>query len=281
MRFANVEGRAAAVSGDRYVDLETVTNGAVPADPMAALEALGTLGPIAIPDGTTVLDPARLGPPVPRPQKILGAGINYHSHAEEANIPVPGAPSLFAKLPSALCGAYDDIRLRPGRTSVDWEAELVVVIGSGGKDIAEADAWAHVAGVTAGQDISDREEQFRDLAQFTIGKSFDTFAPIGPVLVTTDELTDRDDIGVTCVLNGEEVQRGRTSECIFSVAELISWISRACTLEVGDLIFTGTPPGVGYTRTPARFLGDGDVLETIIEGVGSMRNVCRNGVAAA
>ena len=214
---------------------------------------------------------------MPRPPKILGAGINYRSHAAEANFDVPSKPAVFSKLPSAITGPTDDIVIPRDRTTVDWEAEVVVVIGSRCKDVAEDEVWSCVAGVTGGQDISDRQEQFRDLGQFTMGKSFDTYAPIGPVLVTPDELADPDDVGIVCRLNGEEVQRGHTGDCIFSVPVLVSWLSSICTLEPGDLVFTGTPLGVGYIRTPPRFLADGDVLETEIAGVGTMRNTCVNG----
>jgi 2,4-didehydro-3-deoxy-L-rhamnonate hydrolase len=263
---------------DTLVDVGHATNGAFPADPMVLLGRLNDLrGADFSKASGQPLDGRRLEAPVIRPQKILGAGINYHAHAEEAKLPVPQEPALFAKLPSAICGPYDQIVIPDGRDSVDWEAELVVVIGRRGKNVPAAEAWSHVAALTCGQDISDRKEQFRDLKQFTIGKSFDTYAPIGPVLVTPDEFDDRNDVQVICRLNGAEVQSGRTSDCIFSVPELISWLSRACTLEVGDLIFTGTPPGVGYIRQPPQFLAEGDILETEIPGIGTMRNPCTNG----
>jgi 2-keto-4-pentenoate hydratase/2-oxohepta-3-ene-1,7-dioic acid hydratase in catechol pathway len=155
---------------------------------------------------------------------------------------------------------------------VDWEAELVVCIGKGGRRIAEADAWSYVAGVTGGQDVSDREEQFRALRQFTMAKSFDSYAPIGPFLVTPDELANPDDLAVECRVDGEVVQSSRTSDLIFPVPALIAWISRVCTLEPGDLVFTGTPSGVGDSRQPPRYLGPGNVVETEVEGVGVMRN---------
>ena len=179
---------------------------------------------------------------------------------------------MFTKLPSALVGSTDDIVIPDGRVRVDWEAELVVCVGRGGKRISEADAWSHVAGVTAGQDVSDREEQFRALRQFTMAKSFDTYAPTGPVLVTPDELSNRDDLKIETRLDGEVMQSSRTNDLIFPVAELIAWISRICTLEAGDLIFTGTPSGVGDSREPPRYLGPGNVVETEIEGIGVMRN---------
>lgn len=283
MKIANVDGRAALLSADgRLIDVETWSGGDLPSDPMALLGRLPELRgkELLVPDDAPLLDGRALGPPVPRPQKVLGAGINYRSHALEANFDVPALPSLFAKLPSAIAGPDDDIVIPSGRYQVDWEAEVVVVIGRRCKNVAEADAWDCVAGLTGGQDISDREEQFRDLRQFTMGKSYDTYAPIGPVLVTPDELDDPNDIKLVCRLNGEEVQRATTADCIFSVAQLVSWLSGVCTLEPGDLIFTGTPLGVGYIRTPPRFLAAGDVLETEIAAVGTMRNVCVAGDGA-
>jgi 2,4-didehydro-3-deoxy-L-rhamnonate hydrolase len=280
MKFVNLEGRATLLfEDDQVLDLEKWSDGGISSDPMIALQHLRDLAKEDFSDATELqaLNGQRLGPPVPRPQKILGAGINYYNHAREAKLAVPTQPSLFAKLPSALAGPQDRIVIPPNRKTVDWEAEVVVVVGKRGKDIPEDEAWSYVAGLTCGQDISDRQEQFRDLGQFTIGKSFDTYAPTGPALVTTDELADRDDLTIVCRLNGEEVQRGQTGDCIFSVSALVSWLSHACTLEPGDLIFTGTPSGVGYIRTPPRYLADGDVLETEISGLGAMRNVCVNG----
>ena len=209
---------------------------------------------------------------MPSPSKILAIGLNYRGHAEESGLELPDEPVVFTKLPSALCGATDDIVVPGGRVRVDWEAELVVCIGKGGRRIAEADAWSHVAGVTGGQDVSDREEQFRALRQFTMAKSFDTYAPLGPVLVSLDELDNPDDLKVECRVDGEVVQSSRTSDLIFAVPELIAWISRVCTLEAGDLIYTGTPSGVGDSRKPPRYLGAGNVVETEVEGVGAMRN---------
>jgi 2-keto-4-pentenoate hydratase/2-oxohepta-3-ene-1,7-dioic acid hydratase in catechol pathway len=209
---------------------------------------------------------------VPRPSKILGIGLNYRGHAEESGLDLPEQPVVFAKLPSSLCGPDDEIVIPAGRVRVDWEAELVVVIGKRGKRIAESDAWSHVAGVTAGQDVSDREEQFRALRQFTMAKSFDTYSPLGPVLATLDEVGDRDDLQITCRVDGETVQSSSTADLIFPVATLIAWCSRVCTLEPGDLIFTGTPSGVGDGRKPPRYLGPGMVVETEIAGIGSMRN---------
>jgi len=272
MRLANVQGRAALVVDGKLVDVEQASGGRLSADPMALLQSLETLRDLEATGDAPALDDERLGPPVPRPQKILAIGLNYRSHAEESGLTPPDEPIVFAKLPSALVGASDDIVVPAGRVRVDWEAELVAVIGRRGRHIPEGEAWAHVAGVTCGQDISDREEQFRALRQFTMAKSFDTYAPIGPVLVTPDELENPDDLAVRCRIDGEEVQSSSTRDFIFTVPELIAWISRVCTLEPGDLIFTGTPGGVGDSRTPPRYLAPGNVVETEIEGVGLMRN---------
>jgi 2-keto-4-pentenoate hydratase/2-oxohepta-3-ene-1,7-dioic acid hydratase in catechol pathway len=274
VRLANVNGRAAVVVEGRAVDVERAAGGELPSDPMALVGRLHELAAIQVPSDAPELDPAQLGPPLPRPSKILAAALNYRSHAEESGLPLPDAPVLFAKLPSALVGPCGDIVIPAGRDRVDWEAELVLAIGKRGKDIPEGEAWSHVAGVMTGQDISDRAEQFRAVRQFTMAKSRDSYAPTGPVLVTPDELPDRDDVAVRCAVDGEEVQNGRTSDLIFPVPVLIAFISSWCTLEPGDLIFTGTPSGVGDSREPPRYLSAGNVVETEIEGIGTLRNTC-------
>jgi len=272
MQIANLSGRAHLVVDGRLVDVEKASGGRLPADPTALVSSLDSVGDLEVPDDAPALEGAKLGPPVPRPSKILALGLNYRAHAEESGLQPPDEPVVFTKLPSALVGPTDDIVIPDGRVRVDWEAELVVCIGRGGKRISESDAWSHVAGLTAGQDVSDREEQFRALRQFTMAKSFDTYAPTGPVLVTPDELANKDDLKVETRLDGEVMQSSRTNDLIFSVAELIAWISRISTLEAGDLIFTGTPSGVGDSREPPRYLGAGNVVETEIEGIGVMRN---------
>lgn len=281
MRIANLSGRAHLVVDGRLVDVERASGGRLPADPMALIPALSEIGDLPVPDDAPALEGAALGPPVPRPSKILAIGLNYRAHAEESGLEIPTEPVVFTKLPSALVGCADDIVIPGGRTQVDWEVELVVVIGRRGKRIAEAEAWSYVAGLTGGQDVSDREEQFRALRQFTMAKSFDTYAPLGPVLVTPDELANPDDVGLSCRVDGEVVQSSRTGDLIFPVATLLAWASRICTLEPGDLIFTGTPSGVGFGRDPRRFLAPGNVVESEIEGVGSLRNVCTAGPAYA
>jgi 2,4-diketo-3-deoxy-L-fuconate hydrolase len=278
MRLANIDGRAILVSpSGRWVDVEEATGKAIPSDPMVALCRLDELQGVVIPPDAPVLDRGVLGPPVPRPQKILAAGINYFEHAREAGFEIPDQPLLFSKLPSAVCGPNDSIVIPAGRRQVDWEAEVVVVIGRRAHRVDEADVWSYVAGLTVGQDISDREEQFRSLRQFTMGKSFDTFAPVGPVLVTPDELQNPDDVAVQCWIDGELVQTGSTADCIFTVAQIVAWASQISTLYPGDLIFTGTPSGVGYIREPPRFLEPGNVLETEVEGIGRLSNQCVEG----
>jgi 2-keto-4-pentenoate hydratase/2-oxohepta-3-ene-1,7-dioic acid hydratase in catechol pathway len=277
MRICNASGRAAVVIDGRVVDAEKASGGTLPADPMALLSALDDVGELQIPDDAPALEEAALGPPLPRPGKIVAVGLNYKGHAEEQNAEIPTEPVLFAKFPSALVGPRDDIVIPAGREQVDWEVELVFAIGRSGKHIAESDAWSHVAGFTVGQDVSDREEQFRGLKQFTMAKSFDSYAPTGPVLATLDEFDDPADLAVSCTLNGELVQDSRTSDLIFTIPEIVAYTSNMCTLEAGDLFFTGTPGGVGVFRDPPRFLGDGDIVETEIEGIGSMRNACRTG----
>jgi 2,4-diketo-3-deoxy-L-fuconate hydrolase len=272
MRIANVSGRAHLVVDGRLVDVAKASDGRLPADPMELISSLDSVGDVHIPNDAPQFEGAALGPPVPRPSKIIAIGLNYRGHAEESGLDIPEEPVVFAKLPSALCGSTDDIVIPGGRVRVDWEAELVVVIGKRARHVAAKDAWAHVAGVTGGQDISDRKEQFRALRQFTMAKSFDTYAPLGPVITTVEELEDPDDLAVSCRVDGETVQESRTADLIFPVPELIAWASRICTLEPGDLIFTGTPSGVGDSRKPPRYLSPGNVVETEIEGVGTMRN---------
>jgi 2-keto-4-pentenoate hydratase/2-oxohepta-3-ene-1,7-dioic acid hydratase in catechol pathway len=274
MKIANVDGRAMVVMGERLVDIERASDGKLPSDPMDVVARIGEVRAFDFSNaenGIRIVD-AHIGPPVPRPSKILAAAGNYSDHVAEAGAEDPGEPNLFAKLPSALVGPYDPIRIPSGRTQIDWEAELVVVVGKRARNIAEADAWSYVAGVTCGQDISDREEQFRAFEQYTMAKSFDSYAPTGPFLVTTDELTDPDDVPLRCYLNDEQVQDGGTANLIFSVPKLLAWASRVCTLEVGDLFFTGTPGGVGAFRKPPRWLQPGIVVRTEIPGVGTMEN---------
>ncbi len=272
-RLANVDGRAVLVSGDHYTDLATHSSGALGPDPMEALtrpdllsEISATLDDSAV---TGLLADVVLGPPVPRPQKSFGIGLNYGAHAAEGGVEPPSSPLVFTKFPSCLVGPTADVEIRSD--GCDYEAELVVVIGRGGRDIAPEDAWDHVVGVTVGQDISDRPAQFAAKPpHFDLGKSFDTFGPIGPVIVSPDELADRNSLRLVCEINGEVRQDGNTSDLIFDVPTLVSFLSGITTLVTGDIIFTGTPEGVG--RAQGKYLADGDVITTTIEGIGTMVN---------
>ena len=247
------------------------------ADPMAAVARHDELHELASLAGGRSADglvaDGGLGPCVPRPPKVFGIGLNYASHAAESNLVVSDSPATFTKFPSCLAGPQDDVVL--GGDTVDWEVEVVAVIGTRGRSIAATDAWSHVAGLTLGQDISDRTVQLASTPpQFSLGKSFDTYGPIGPAVVSLDAFEDPDDVALWCDVNGERMQASRTSDLIVGVPALVAYLSSICTLEPGDLIFTGTPGGVGMAR--GRFLADGDVLDSGAEVIGSMRNRCRS-----
>lgn len=213
---------------------------------------------------------SELGSPVPRPRQVFAIGLNYRSHAAESGMEVPPVPATFTKFPASLSGPFDDIEV-PNDT-IDWEVELVAVIGRRAENVSEAGAWDHVAGLAVGQDISDRKLQFAAGAQFSLGKSRRGFGPIGPWLVTPDEFKDRDDLELGCSVDGEIVQQARTADMVFSVTSLVAELSAVLPLLPGDVIFTGTPAGVGFTRQPPRSLRPGQVLESWIEGIGSIRN---------
>ncbi|HEX2850214.1 MAG TPA: fumarylacetoacetate hydrolase family protein [Acidimicrobiales bacterium] len=275
VRLVNSQGRAGLVVDDRVLDVERLSAGSLPSDPMAVLARWPELVALAGRAGDSVdiesepFDPAALGPCVPRPQKVFAIALNYRRHAEETGAELPPAPSVFTKFPSCLTGPVADVVLPS--TFVDWEAELVVVIGRGGRDIPEHAAFDHVAGYCIGQDFSERRVQMAgSRPQFSLAKSYDTFGPIGPAVVSLDALGDPDDLGIWCEIDGERVQDSRTSDLIFPVRHLVSYLSGVCTLAPGDLIFTGTPSGVGVARQPPRFLRPGEVVTTGIEGLGTM-----------
>jgi 2,4-diketo-3-deoxy-L-fuconate hydrolase len=210
--------------------------------------------------------------PVDRPQQVFAVGINYAEHADESGYerPVDELP-VFTKFASSLTGPFGEIMLSGDR--VDWEVELVAVIGRGGRDIPEDEGWASVAGLMVGQDISDRRVQFATTPpQFSLGKSFPGYGPLGPCLAALDEIPDPDNLALRCSLNGELVQEGNTGEMLFALPRLISSLSSVCLLMPGDVIFTGTPAGIGMGRTPPRYLAPGDVLESEIEHIGHMRH---------
>ena len=274
-RLANIDGRAALVSGENYYDLEKISQGNFSQDPMQALEALSELSALGAqldnfePSGQ--LADVELGPPVPNPKNCYAVGLNYRNHAEESNMAMPPVPMVFTKHTSCISGPTADIEMRSDY--VDYEAELVAVIGKPGKDIAKETAWQHVAGLCVGQDISDRPMQFSAAPpQFNLGKSFDTFGPIGPVLTSLESLQDYHSMEIQCNVSGEVRQKDNVSDLIFDIPYLIAYLSEIVTLKTGDIIFTGTPAGVGVID--GKYLRDGDMLTTSIEGLGTLRNRC-------
>ena len=272
-RLANLDGRAVLIDGAGWHDLAAASDGVFSGDPMEAVRRHAELHAVSLdgrtPDGA-VAD-ATFAAPVPTPRSVFAVGLNYADHAGEAEMDLPENPLVFTKFPSCLVGPTADVVLNA--SAADYEAELVVVIGEGGRDIAADDAWDHVMGLTVGQDISDRALQFAAKPpHFDLGKSRDTYGPCGPAIVSTDLVGDPANLAITCDVNGERRQTGNTGQLIFDVPTLIAYLSSILTLEVGDLIFTGTPEGVGAMQ--GKFLAAGDVVETSIEGLGTMRNVC-------
>jgi 2-keto-4-pentenoate hydratase/2-oxohepta-3-ene-1,7-dioic acid hydratase in catechol pathway len=277
VRLVNLEGRAGLDLAGRVADVEGRSGGRFGADPMDALGRWSEFAEWAagqtVREGDPVLEPERLGPCVPRPRAVFAIGLNYRDHAAEAGLEIPASPMVFTKFPSCLAGPRADVPLTSDR--VDWEVELVLVMGRRAHRVSEAEALESVAGCCVGQDISDRRMQFSDRPpQFSLGKSATAFGPIGPAVVSLDAVGDPDDLELSCTLNGEVMQSSRTSEMIFPVRELVAYLSATCTLEPGDLVFTGTPAGVGSVREPRRYLSAGDVIESRIEGLGELRNRC-------
>jgi 2-keto-4-pentenoate hydratase/2-oxohepta-3-ene-1,7-dioic acid hydratase in catechol pathway len=278
MRLANLDGRATVLTDGGGVDLASASGGrfgpdlaAVYDDWPAVVAAAGGLdlsAPVAV-------DEARLGPPSPMPRQCFGIGLNYRAHAAETGTELPPIPATFTKFPTSITGPFAEVALPSEH--VDWEVELVVVMGRPGSGVPEADAWAHVAGLTIGQDLSERRVQRAAGAQFCLGKSYAGFGPTGPWLVTPDEVPDPDDLGLGCSIDGETVQDARTNDLVFTVPRLIAELSAIVTLLPGDIIFTGTPSGVGVARTPPRFLQPGQVVESWIEGIGRMRTTLTAG----
>jgi 2,4-didehydro-3-deoxy-L-rhamnonate hydrolase len=274
MRVGNLDGRLVIIRDAGAIDVESASGGRFGPGPQAAFGRWAEfVAWAANADGGAAkpFEPARLGPPSPAPRQVFGVGLNYHDHARESGFAVPDQPSIFTKFPSCITGPVTDVTLPPsGHT--DWEVELVAVVGAAARNVAAADAWGHVAGLTVGQDLSERIIQLSGAApQFSLGKSFPGFGPTGPWLVTADEFVDPDDIELGCTLNGEKVQQSRTSYLIISVPELIARLSAVLTLLPGDIIFTGTPAGVGMGRDPQRWLAPGDELVSYVAGIGELR----------
>ncbi|RFA22730.1 fumarylacetoacetate hydrolase family protein [Subtercola boreus] len=278
MKIAVVNSRTSLIIENRIVDVEEASRGDLSADPIrmfdqwAALSALAGSG-IAL-TGMPEADESAMQLPQPMPVQAFGIGLNYADHAEESGLDLPAAPLVFPKFSSSIVGP--DAVLRLSSETVDWEAELVVVIGVDCFDVEVDDAWSVVAALTVGQDISDRVVQFEGGAnpQFGLGKSAPGFGPIGPWLVSVDEFAlETLALDISCTLNGETKQSSNTSNLIFDVPTLVSYLSKRVELKAGDIIFTGTPSGIGWGRTPKELLAPGDVLETTIEGIGTLRTV--------
>ncbi|MBV7396852.1 fumarylacetoacetate hydrolase family protein [Mameliella sediminis] len=236
------------------------------------LDKLRTLDPETLP---VVSNDTRIGPCVGQVGKFICIGLNYADHAEESGMPVPEEPVIFMKATSSICGANDNVILPQGAEKGDWEVELGVVIGKEAKDVSETEAFDHVAGYCVVNDVSERAFQLEHGGQWVKGKSADTFGPIGPWLVTRDEVPDPTNLEMWLELNGERVQNGSTRTMIFGVAKVVSYLSRYMSLQPGDIISTGTPPGVGLGMTPQRFLKPGDEMRLQIERLGEQHQVVR------
>jgi 2,4-diketo-3-deoxy-L-fuconate hydrolase len=277
MRLVNLGGRLGLELDGRIVDVAERSKGRWSADPMAAFdhwdELLAWAGQQDSNDRDPELKLTNLGPPVPNPRQIFAIGLNYRDHAEEASLPIPSSPMVFTKFPSCLAGPAANVPLTSDR--VDWEVELVVVIGRVADRVPAERAYESVAGFCCGQDVSDRRIQFKDKPpQFSLGKSAKAFGPIGPALVSLDDFEDPDTLRLRCWIDDELMQDSTTANLIFSVPELIEGISRYCVLQPGDLIFTGTPAGVGSVREPRRYLAAGETIRSEIEGIGELSNRC-------
>ncbi|MFC4048750.1 fumarylacetoacetate hydrolase family protein [Actinomadura syzygii] len=275
MRVGNLECRSVVIVAERAVDVETASGGRFGPDPQAVYQDWDAFrdwaATVSEAEGAA-FDPADLGAPVPEPRQVFAIGLNYRDHALESGFDVPdGLPPVFTKFATSITGPVTEVALPPGGDT-DWEVELVAVIGQRARNVPAADAWDHIAGLTVGQDISERVSQLAGPApQFSLGKSFPGFAPTGPWVVTPDEFADPDDLALGSAINGEDVQKARTRELIFSIPLLVERLSAVLPLLPGDLVFTGTPAGVGLGRSPQRWLAPGDELVSYVEGIGELR----------
>ena len=274
-RLLNVDGRAALESGGQWFDLAALSGDPLLSDPMAAVARSDELHDLtdrcagAVAGGP--VDGARLGAPVPTPRQVFGIGLNYRDHADESGMDLPPAPLTFTKFPSCIVGPHDDVPL--SGALVDWEVEIVAVIGTETSAVPVDRAWGAVAGLMLGQDISDRGVQLTGSpAQFCLGKSFAAYGPTGPALVSVDSFEDPDDIGLWCEVAGERMQEGQSRQLIFTIPTLVAYLSSITVLSPGDLIFTGTPSGVGMAS--GRFLAPGELLVSGAEVIGELANTC-------
>lgn len=272
MKIANIDDRLTLVVGAGGIDVEKASNGLFAADPAAIYDRWAEFrrwAAAGVEFPADPIDDASLGAPSPRPRQVFSIGANYPDHAAEADFTLPEVMEVFCKFPSSIAGPNAEVPLP--KSTVDWEAELVVAVGTVAHRVRQEEAWDYVAGVMGGQDYSERDRQMA-ASQWGLAKSYPAFGPTGPWLVTPDELTNPDDIGLTCWVNGEQMQHARTSRMIYSVPEIVAELSSFCTLYPGDLIFTGTMSGVGFLRKPPQYLTVGDVVTTEVEGVGRLRN---------
>jgi 2-keto-4-pentenoate hydratase/2-oxohepta-3-ene-1,7-dioic acid hydratase in catechol pathway len=293
MRLATflIDGREACgpvLSGARALDLRSASAGKL-GPPLAGLlgdaEAMRLTGELAwrgendpsfAARHSRPLAGVQLLAPIPRPGKVLCLGLNYRDHAAESGSPIPSEPVIFSKASSSVIGHEQPIRLPEASDQVDYEVELAFVIGRAARGVPAAEAMPHVAGYTVLNDVSARDYQReKPGGQWTLAKSFDTFCPMGPWLVTADEIRDPHDLKLECVVSTERMQSSSTSRMIFTVPAIIEYLSRVLTLEPGDVVATGTPPGVGFARKPPRFLRPGDVVECTVERIGTLRNPVR------
>lgn len=279
MKFARIgqpgrETPAVMVSDDAYVDISEITDD-IDGDFLASLDlaALAAFVEDKVASSQMVsLGNQRVGSPIARPHQVLCIGLNYADHAKESGMAIPEEPILFNKPPNTVIGPYDDVVIPRGSKKTDWEAELGIVIGSRARYLASPeDAWAHIAGFTLVNDVSEREFQFERGGQWVKGKSCETFNPCGPWLVTPDEIADVHDLAIWLNVNGARMQTGTTSTLIFNIPFVVWYVSQFMVLEPGDLINTGTPPGVGLGKTPPTYLSVGDVMELGIDHLGTQR----------
>ena len=274
-KLGTVDGKAVLIKDDHYFDVASLSDGAISSDSVEALKFQTELSELyetlSEKTATGNLSEVELGNPVPKSPNCYAVGLNYRKHAEESGMDIPEVPMIFTKHTSCFVGPKANVEMRSDY--VDWEVELVAVIGKEGKNIPKENALEHVAGLCVGQDISDRPAQFATTpAMFNLGKSFDTYGPMGPALVSLDLLENCESLDIECKLNGETVQKSNTSDLIFNISSIISYLSEIVSLNVGDTIWTGTPSGVGIAS--GKFLKDGDILTSSIEGLGSMENKC-------
>jgi 2,4-diketo-3-deoxy-L-fuconate hydrolase len=282
VRIANLSGRLVLVTEAGAIDAEEASDGRFSSDPQRVYErwfefvewAKGAPPAQAVPFSSE-----QLGPPAPRPAQVFGIGANYRSHAAEGGLDVPEWPMVFTKYVSSFTGPVGEIELPSD--AVDWEVELVFVVSRLARNVPAQRGWDYVAGLTVGQDLSEREVQLRgEIPQMSIGKSLPGFSPMGPFLVTPDSLPSPDVLEISCSVDGETVQQGSTGDLVFSVPALVAELSAMVPLLPGDVVFTGTPAGVGLARRPPRFLQPGEQLVSRIEGIGEMRHTFRNAAGA-